>query len=99
MDGTKCLTLLHIHAQGNNFTVCATGINQVTNMMLAPRASQKHLYVPGQKTAILNVQKLTTYLVGRWKHYACDAGIEISSIPVSPCGTCDTCDTMFVPVS
>ena len=47
------------------------------------------------KMLFLMPQNLTTWLGGRWKCYAHDRGIEISSIPVSPLH--DDCDAMLVP--
>ena len=49
------------------------------------------------KMLFLMPQNLATWLGGRWKCYARDRGIEISSIPVPP--LCDDCNAMLVPAS
>ena len=48
------------------------------------------------KMLFIMYEILKTWLVGCWKCYAHDAGIEISSIPES---FCDTCNAMLVSVS
>ena len=53
-------------------------------MTLAPWASQDKNAIFLNKMLFLMPQNLATWLGGHWKCYACDRGIEISSIPVSP---------------